>query len=765
MTISTNDDHDSIASSHESSLTRPAIPQRSISTNVTHAPAVDATPAHPLSILALDLKLSGQSSSVTSSPSGSTSSALLPSLSLQTLAHLLARRLASSLVHLSALKTRVTDTQSRILITGDLNAGKSTLVNALLRRQVMPVDQQPCTSVFAEVVDAKAWNDGREEVHAISDAIKYDPKDDATFDRFRLGEIERLMDEGHDDQDDSDEDFDGKVAAPLRSSTKYQLLKAYVNDARAPQDDAGEDDVEAAASNPSFIRNSLVSISLIDAPGLNRDTLSTTALFARQSEIDVVVFVVSAENHFTLSAKEFLWSAAQEKAYVFVVVNKWNGIRDKRRCMRVVGEQIRQLSPKTWDNREELVHFVDAADVFDDQGVPIPDAPEDLASEDAPGDVVPPSFTDLESALRTFVLLKRTTSKLAPARTYLLNLLADLSTLSRTNTAAAQVQLDRAQTLLDDVIKPVNDRLRMQRDEVEHGTDAVEESTVERVRREAWSRLESALAFVGRGELPASTTTKTTDEEQPATTGDLARPTALPSYPGLMNLWEWAADVKRVLVQALEVEIRTAEDEARVATSEGVRTVMDGLGNKYLPQAAAKDRDAATSTTTTPAPTSGAQRVFRPEVMFAKRRRGVGRLAAKGISSGLGLGTPAMMPVSPSSGNWSVTDFEVSFLDLFDLDRLLSHGHLLRLGGKHEKAGQHSDQLIESSAIWGLGLGSVGMLGSRIIGVKGAVDSVSRVLEILGSDSARKWAGPVIGVVSELNQFDRPCVRIANETC
>jgi mitofusin len=38
----------------------------------------------------------------------------------------------------------------------------------------------------------------------------------------------------------------------------------------------------------------------------NRVSLKTTAIFACQSNIDVVVFVVSVENHFTLSAKEFL---------------------------------------------------------------------------------------------------------------------------------------------------------------------------------------------------------------------------------------------------------------------------------------------------------------------------------------------------------------------------------------------------------------------------------------------------------------------------
>ena len=40
--------------------------------------------------------------------------------------------------------------------------------------------------------------------------------------------------------------------------------------------------------------------------------VSNHSSFSRQEEIDLVVFVVSAENHFTLSAKEFI-AAANEK--------------------------------------------------------------------------------------------------------------------------------------------------------------------------------------------------------------------------------------------------------------------------------------------------------------------------------------------------------------------------------------------------------------------------------------------------------------------
>jgi mitofusin len=157
----------------------------------------------------------------------------------------------------------VEDTSSKVLVTGDLNAGKSTFVNALLRREVMPVDQQPCTTAFCEVHDA-AENEGREEVHVLTEGVTYDIKDESTYTRGTVADLEGIVGE------------------------TQQMIKLYLADSRAPSE--------------SLLNNGVVDISLIDAPGLNRDSLKTTAVFARQEEIDVVVFVVSAENHFTLSS-------------------------------------------------------------------------------------------------------------------------------------------------------------------------------------------------------------------------------------------------------------------------------------------------------------------------------------------------------------------------------------------------------------------------------------------------------------------------------
>lgn len=726
-----------VAEQHEDGAAAPAarpVPQRAFSVVDSNSAAAAAAglakdtppapPAHPLSILSLDLKLGHPSTAASQLP------ALIPSLSLSTLSQLLSRRLTTSLGHLSQLRTRVLDSSSRVLVTGDLNAGKSTLVNALLRRDVMPWDQQPCTTVFCEVVDAGA-NGGVEELHAIRDVERYDAHDAATFDRFALDDVYDVQDSGD----------------------TYQLVKAFVHDARAPvaAAPAGEDEDEAAL-NPSLLKNGLVDISLIDAPGLNRDTLSTTALFARQSEIDVIVFVVSAENHFTLSAKEFLWNASREKAYVFIVVNKWGGIRDKARCMRVVGEQIKQLSPATWDNRAELVHFVDAADYVEvDDGAAVKRA--QVVQEDANDE--PTAFDHLEQSLRSFVLLKRTKSKLAPAKHYLLNLLADLSTLASANVVAANDELRTALRELER-IRPVHERLSAQRDEVEDGVDKVEESVVGKVQGAAWSRLERALGFVAEGKVvppllpldePASdAATAAPDADDAARPAIVRRPSdsfdgpaALPPYPGILGLWDWAAAVKSALVLALEAEVRAAEDAARVETAKGVHTVLHDLGDKYLPEEAAALRELSSEEQQQ----VRKERTFRPEVMFAKRRRGVGRLAARGAAAGLGLGSAGL------GVNWSAGDFDVSFVDLFDLERMVGHGNALRgHAGGARKPKLLEDDVVEKGTLVGLGLGSIGMVGSRIIGIKGTLGSVTRIIEMLGSNQARKWAGPVIGVLS-----------------
>ncbi|CDS00509.1 hypothetical protein, partial [Sporisorium scitamineum] len=155
------------------------------STPARHVSATSSSSQHDnesdestdMSVLKLDLRVG----SVAANPQ-----ALVRSLERSSVAQLLDGRMEKSERHLENLKQRLSDTQSKVLVTGDLNAGKSTFVNALLRRPLMPTDQQPCTTVFCEVLDASQLNSNVEEVHMLKPGVKYSAEDDSTFTRHTL---------------------------------------------------------------------------------------------------------------------------------------------------------------------------------------------------------------------------------------------------------------------------------------------------------------------------------------------------------------------------------------------------------------------------------------------------------------------------------------------------------------------------------------------------------------------------------------------------
>ncbi|EGN98163.1 hypothetical protein SERLA73DRAFT_91399 [Serpula lacrymans var. lacrymans S7.3] len=596
------------------------------------------------SILRLDLKLGSHGSSTAPA-------ALVSQLEKSSIANLLDERISASLNHVDKLRLRVEDTSSKVLVTGDLNSGKSTFVNALLRREIMPVDQQPCTTAFCEVHDA-AENNGNEEVHVLKEGVVYSIQDESTFTRATIADLEEIV-------------SDNENAQPV--------LKMYLADTRAPSE--------------SLLNNGVVDISLIDAPGLNRDSLKTTALFTRQEEIDVIVFVVSAENHFTLSSKEFLWNASNEKAYLFIVVNKYEQIKNKEKCKRLVLEQIKQLSPRTYEDANDLVHFVDSAAALRPY-------------------TANPAFDDLESSLRSFILVKRSKSKLQPASTYLSNLLSDVELLVGANAIVAQSELDRAK---DDLTraKPVLEKMKNGRNDLEDDLETVEEQGVSQTSTKTLEMLSAALDRVGQGKLGVDHTA-----------------ISLPSYPGFLRVWDYVRDVRKALLTSLDVAVKLAEHEARVTTTNGVNAIGK-LGDEHLPEGVERSR-----------------RVFMPEAMFNIRPRKGGRLGNRRNSSaggaivagglhGLGIGLaqrPEML--------------ETSFLDIFDVPHQLS-AHL----NQGKAVGEEEEISPTALSVVSVGIGAVTMVGGQTFGARGLVEAVLRVSELVSNESVRKWAAPVVGAV------------------
>lgn len=354
----------------------------------------------------------------------------------KTIAKLLDQKFSSIVHHLKALKDRIDDTNSKVLVTGDLNSGKSSFCNAILRRNVLPIDQQPCTNVFCELISVDR-NFGIEEVHAVPiNGEAYNIKDQTTFKRFKLVDLSTLV----------------------YQNDLYSILKVYVKDNRS--------------NERSLLKNGVVDIVLIDAPGLNLDSYQTMQLFSTQEEIDLVIFVVNAENHFTLSGREFISSVNKDKRFSFIIVNKFDNINDKERCKQRILDQVGELSQEIHKDSENFVHFISSSR----PGTPSGDGPEGDDGPNGNDERNDPDFDHLEASLRNFILDKRSISKLLPAKNYLTKLYTDLLTLVDINDKfysknkhQYEVELQKVTPKYEDAVKnsvKVNDKVMKLIDEV-----------------------------------------------------------------------------------------------------------------------------------------------------------------------------------------------------------------------------------------------------------------------------------------------------------
>lgn len=610
---------------------------------------VHSYPKDTLNVLKLDLSL-GSASALT----------LVHQLEKSSVERLFTDRITAAVAHIDNLRLRVQDPSSKVLVTGDLNAGKSTFVNALLRRDAMPVDQQPCTTAFCQVHDA-AENQGLEEVHILNPALHYDPLDPSTHSKGSLAQLEHIVA----DNENTD-----------------QIIKVYLNDTRAP--------------DQSLLNNGLVNISLIDAPGLNRDSLHTTALFARQQEIDVVVFVVSAENHFTLSAKQFLSTASNEKAYLFIVVNKFDQIKNKDKCRRLVLDQIKLLSPHTHRDANDLVHFVDSAAALQS---------------------FTPAFELLESALRSFVLVKRSKSKLLPVATYLRNVLSDVDLLSSANAIFASAQLESARTELSHS-RPILEKLDASYDALETSLDSTEEDRVSLAFSNTKSILVDALDRVSQGHLGVSNS-----------------PIPLPSYPGILGIWDYARDVRKALLASIDAAVKLAEEDARVSTKIGVDKVQ-AFEEEYLPEGVERSR-----------------KVFVPEAMFSSDRRANKvskrrKIVVAGATHGLGIGLVSR-PEFLETTVFDLFDVKYQFMLYFsNTKHSSSSSSLVTYGSDDIDIDDDQGPSPTALSVLSLGLGALTMVGGQAIGARGVIEGILRLGDLFSNESSKTWIAPVLGVTT-----------------
>ena len=200
---------------------------------------------------------------------------------------------------------------------------------------------------------------------------------------------------------------------------------------------------------------------------------------AKERKVDVVLFVVNAENHFTQSARDFLNQAAKEKQYVFLVVNKFDNIRKKELNQMEILNQLKLISPTTFEHSDELVHFVSAK----------------LAqSEELEWTR---SFAEMEHALFNFVLKKRIVSKLAPAKSYLQNIIGGITSFCNKELDICRQEIDALQQVIT-FRQPYLDNLKVFKSTFLDNMDDVVQELGDIIENNTKQRLES---FVNGNQL------------------------------------------------------------------------------------------------------------------------------------------------------------------------------------------------------------------------------------------------------------------------
>lgn len=326
--------------------------------------------------------------------------------------------------YLRKLKIRIQDNSSKVLITGDLNSGKSTLINALLQQNILPTDQQPCTQSFCEVIPFE----GNQTISKIKAYRNVNLNTDAEGD-----DIDQLK--MHEELQDED--------------SQYKWFKIFV-------------------STPTYMNftNNPIAVSFIDSPGLNTDLFKTTSLFNQQQDIDVIVFVINASFHLTLSGREFLQQAAKEKEQIFFVVNKTDEIVNFKKCKKLITKQIREILPGTFEDAQSLIHFVSAKLYLEnshDDFVPSKSINVNTEEDNAKPSLskFTADFDNMKQSLVNFLYLKRSISKLAPAKTFATKILQDILELTTYN-----LRIMKSEALnIESSIKTTSQLVRRQEEE------------------------------------------------------------------------------------------------------------------------------------------------------------------------------------------------------------------------------------------------------------------------------------------------------------
>lgn len=178
------------------------------------------------------------------------------------------------------------------------------------------------------------------------------------------------------------------------------------------------------------------------------------------------------------------------------------------------------------------------------------------------------------------MLEKRARSKLAPAKTYLLNVLGDMHNLATVNRDVSQGELERVKKEIE-ALEPEFEESKKSKTQAGEAVDRMVEDTTSDVYNHTRDTLDSCIAKVGEQDLGIE-------------------------YPGLFSAYQYAEDIRDSMLHEVTESVRLCEEHARTQAVQGYNGIKNlgilHLGNNLY-----------------------ADVMFRPERMFRKSSHALAR--------------------------------------------------------------------------------------------------------------------------------------------
>ncbi len=211
----------------------------------------------------------------------------------------------------SEVLTRVENDVFRIAVVGEFKRGKSTLINALLGREVLPADILPCSATLNRVT------------YGLHPAVKL---------RFRPDES----------------------GARREETISIDALADYVTKLTPDSEQRAAAIEEAVVYYPvKYCRDKA---DIIDTPGLNDDAAMTDVTLQVLPKVDAAILVILAQSPFSSYEADFLSNLlTHDLGRVLFVVNRMDEIRrprDRERVLQAVRDRIR----RTLESRAADLH-------------------------------------------------------------------------------------------------------------------------------------------------------------------------------------------------------------------------------------------------------------------------------------------------------------------------------------------------------------------------------------------------------------------------